>query len=120
MKCSLSAVTGEKVGHPVSRTFLITTSLVNNKKSRSIATFALSSPQSRLCADIASLTHLNPLHDTVTPHVKLHLSTMAHTKPSPEETLNLFKDIEESFPSANLGEDKWYILAVSLLPIQDI
>ena len=43
------------------------------------------------------------------------LSTMALTNPTPEDALKLFKDIEQKFPSANLGEDKWEILAVLAL-----
>ena len=38
---------------------------------------------------------------------------MALTDPSKEETLGLFQDIEQHFPSHTLGEDKWQILAVS-------
>lgn len=38
---------------------------------------------------------------------------MAVTNPTPEETLALFKEIEQKFPS-NLGADKWEILAVSM------
>lgn len=39
---------------------------------------------------------------------------MAVTNPTPEETLALFKEIEQKFPS-DLGEDKWEILAACLL-----
>jgi len=37
---------------------------------------------------------------------------MALTNPSPEEALQLFKDIERHFPSKTLGEERWQILAV--------
>jgi hypothetical protein len=40
------------------------------------------------------------------------ISNMAQTNPSPEDALNLFKDIEKTFPSATLGDDKWQILTV--------
>lgn len=33
--------------------------------------------------------------------------------PTEEEALALFKSVEERFPSKSLGDDKWYILAVS-------
>jgi hypothetical protein len=33
--------------------------------------------------------------------------------PTEEEALALFKAIEEKFPSSTLGDDKWYVLAVS-------
>ena len=33
---------------------------------------------------------------------------MAQTDPTPEDALNLFKDIERTFPSATLGDDKWH------------
>lgn len=38
---------------------------------------------------------------------------MSNTKPSEEETLDLFKAIEQHFPSQTLGADKWYILLVA-------
>ncbi|TKA44893.1 hypothetical protein B0A54_03184 [Friedmanniomyces endolithicus] len=38
---------------------------------------------------------------------------MALTNPSAEDALQLFKDIEEHFPTQTLGEERWYILAVS-------
>ncbi|CAK4026389.1 Hypothetical predicted protein [Lecanosticta acicola] len=38
---------------------------------------------------------------------------MAHTSLSSEDTLALLKDIESSFPSESLGDDRWYILAIS-------
>jgi hypothetical protein len=37
---------------------------------------------------------------------------MALTNPTSEDALKLFKDIEQKFPSATLGKDKWEILAV--------
>lgn len=37
---------------------------------------------------------------------------MALTNPTKAEALDLFKDIEQHFPSA-LGSEKWYILTVS-------
>ena len=40
---------------------------------------------------------------------------MALTEPTAEDALKLFQDIEQLFPSATLGEDKWQILAVSAL-----
>lgn len=39
---------------------------------------------------------------------------MALTNPTPEEAMALFKEIEQKFPSATLGEDKWEILAVQI------
>jgi hypothetical protein len=33
--------------------------------------------------------------------------------PTEDEALTLFKAIEEKFPSKTLGDDKWYVLAVS-------
>jgi hypothetical protein len=39
---------------------------------------------------------------------------MALTNPSPEDAVNLFKDIETHFPSKTLGEERWQILAVCL------
>ncbi|KAF2480018.1 hypothetical protein BDY17DRAFT_329933 [Neohortaea acidophila] len=38
---------------------------------------------------------------------------MALTEPTPEQTLKLFQDIEQHFPSKTLGEDKWQILAIA-------
>ncbi|KAK0787160.1 hypothetical protein LTR91_015301 [Friedmanniomyces endolithicus] len=38
---------------------------------------------------------------------------MALTNPSAEDALQLFKVIEENFPTQTLGEERWYILAVS-------
>jgi hypothetical protein len=35
--------------------------------------------------------------------------------PTDDEALALFRAIEEKFPSKTLGDDKWYILAVSNL-----
>lgn len=126
VRCSLSAVTGEKVGLLVSCSFLITTftrylTIANYKRSRTVASVVLSSSQSHLRADILKRLSAQPTQRYhPRQHVQLHLSTMAHTKPSPEETLDLFKDIESSFPSATLGDDKWYILAVSLPPARSI
>lgn len=37
---------------------------------------------------------------------------MASTNPYPEAATKLFKEIEADFPSATLGEERWYILAV--------
>lgn len=36
--------------------------------------------------------------------------------PTEDEALALFKAIEEKFPSATLGNEKWYILAVRSPP----
>ncbi len=41
------------------------------------------------------------------------LDIMALTNPSAEDALQLFKVIEENFPTQTLGEERWYILAVS-------
>ena len=38
---------------------------------------------------------------------------MALTNPTEADALNLFQELEEHFPSATLGDDKWYILVVS-------
>ncbi|EME84349.1 uncharacterized protein MYCFIDRAFT_202985 [Pseudocercospora fijiensis CIRAD86] len=40
---------------------------------------------------------------------------ISNTKPTPEETLALFKEIEQKFPSQTLGEDKWYILLIAAI-----
>nr|POE82361.1 hypothetical protein CFP56_72509 [Quercus suber] len=45
---------------------------------------------------------------------------MALTNPSPEEALRLFQDVETSFPSQTLGDDKWYILTVGPLSHRDL
>ena len=45
--------------------------------------------------------------------------TMALTEPTAQETLALFKDIETSFPSESLGEDKWQILTVRFRHLQN-
>jgi hypothetical protein len=34
--------------------------------------------------------------------------------PTEDEALALFKAIEEKFPSKSLGDDKWYVLMVSV------
>lgn len=34
--------------------------------------------------------------------------------PTDDEALALFKAIEEKFPSQTLGDDKWYVLLVSI------
>lgn len=39
---------------------------------------------------------------------------MALTEPTKQETVALFEELESSFPSRSLGEDKWQILAVTL------
>ena len=50
-----------------------------------------------------------------------HNHDMALTNPTSEEALKLFQDIEERFPSATLGEDKWEILMVLIhLARQDL
>jgi hypothetical protein len=46
-----------------------------------------------------------------TPH-KRQITNMALTNPTATEALALFQEIEQKFPSATLGDDKWYILAV--------
>ncbi|CZT20919.1 uncharacterized protein RCC_06779 [Ramularia collo-cygni] len=40
---------------------------------------------------------------------------MAQTNPTEAETIELFKDLEQNFPSASLGNDKWYILAIAAI-----
>ncbi|KAK5112190.1 hypothetical protein LTR85_011623 [Meristemomyces frigidus] len=40
---------------------------------------------------------------------------MALTNPFAEEALQLFKDVEHHFPSKSLGEERWYILAISAI-----
>ncbi|KAK0353116.1 hypothetical protein LTR94_017967 [Friedmanniomyces endolithicus] len=40
---------------------------------------------------------------------------MALTNPSAEDALQLFKVIEENFPTQTLGEERWYILAISAI-----
>ncbi|KAK4575316.1 hypothetical protein LTR86_001169 [Recurvomyces mirabilis] len=40
---------------------------------------------------------------------------MALTNPSPEEATQLFKDIEQHFPTSTLGDARWYILAISAI-----
>ncbi|KAK4901859.1 hypothetical protein LTR27_001633 [Elasticomyces elasticus] len=40
---------------------------------------------------------------------------MASTNPSTEEALQLFKDIEQHFPTKALGDDRWYILVISAI-----
>ncbi|KAI7475261.1 hypothetical protein KC351_g10191 [Hortaea werneckii] len=40
---------------------------------------------------------------------------MSFTEPTPEQALDLFKDIEQHFPSQSLGGDRWYILAISAI-----
>lgn len=42
-------------------------------------------------------------------------STPATRDPTTDEALALFKAIEEKFPARALGDDKWYLLAVSLI-----
>jgi hypothetical protein len=34
--------------------------------------------------------------------------------PTPEEAISLFEALEKRFPSATLGHDKWYLVAVSM------
>ncbi|KAI6896667.1 hypothetical protein KC318_g10447 [Hortaea werneckii] len=40
---------------------------------------------------------------------------MSSTEPTPEQALELFKEIEQHFPFQSLGEDRWYILAISAI-----
>ncbi|KXT17641.1 hypothetical protein AC579_10156 [Pseudocercospora musae] len=40
---------------------------------------------------------------------------ISNTTPTQEETLSLFKEIEQHFPSPTLGEDKWYILLITAI-----
>lgn len=40
---------------------------------------------------------------------------MSLTEPSKSEALVLFQQIESAFPSANLGTDRWYILALAAI-----
>jgi hypothetical protein len=35
-------------------------------------------------------------------------------KPSKEKAVDLFKKVEEKFPHKTLGEDKWYLVVVSV------
>lgn len=42
-------------------------------------------------------------------------STPVPRDPTADEALALFKAIEEKFPAKTLGDDKWYLLAVSLI-----
>ncbi|TKA70398.1 hypothetical protein B0A55_05606 [Friedmanniomyces simplex] len=40
---------------------------------------------------------------------------MASTNPSSEDALQLFKDLEQSFPTQTLDEGRWYILAIAAI-----
>ncbi|EUC49369.1 hypothetical protein COCMIDRAFT_33218 [Bipolaris oryzae ATCC 44560] len=42
-------------------------------------------------------------------------STPASRDPTADEALALFKGIEEKFPAKTLGDDKWYLLALSVI-----
>ncbi len=35
--------------------------------------------------------------------------------PSAQEAVSLFEALEKRFPAANLGNDKWYLIAVSIV-----
>lgn len=39
---------------------------------------------------------------------------------TPEEAVTLFKAIEDKFPSANLGDDRWYLIPVRPSPKRKI
>ncbi|KAF7195785.1 hypothetical protein HII31_02920, partial [Pseudocercospora fuligena] len=40
---------------------------------------------------------------------------ISNTNPTQEETLSLFKEIEQHFPSQSLGDEKWYILLTTAI-----
>ena len=47
--------------------------------------------------------------------VKYTSTTMISTsEPTTAQAMTLFKDLEAKFPSKNLGEERWYLLAVNL------
>ncbi|KAK3170262.1 hypothetical protein OEA41_009649 [Lepraria neglecta] len=39
----------------------------------------------------------------------------SHSDPTAEEAITLFQELEKKFPSQTLGEDRWYLIAISAL-----
>ena len=39
----------------------------------------------------------------------------SYSEPTADQAVDLFQAIEKKFPHASLGEDKWYLVAVSAL-----
>lgn len=39
------------------------------------------------------------------------------TEPSAEDAMSLFKAIEQQFPSKTVGDDKWFLITMSYLPL---
>jgi hypothetical protein len=70
--------------------------------------------------DLAALLKAGPLPQGLTISLALVDELVGkHRHPTPEQAIALFKDIENKFPHSTLGEDKWYLVAVSAFNLRD-